>query len=231
MITRRTFLQTIGLATASFLIPGHRRNIDLMEFCGEYARHDYSLPHQVDDWIYATDSRMAVRVRPILADALLHANDRVPPFSRLPWDKSKLVWRPIQKPDPIVAVSICPQCGGSGYWPKPPAQFIVSCANCLGDGCSGCDDRGSYAHGYECSMCRGRMQGIFPSIVKVDDQYFDAGRVQKFYRMGSDYAIDPNGFSATPSATLLRFRFADGIGMLMPIRQDSAIERISEARS
>lgn len=235
MITRRTFLQAIGCGAASFVVPGQRRNIDLMEFCGEDAMHDYSLPHQVGEWTFATDARMAVRVRPILADAFHHKSDRVPPFARLPWDKSKLIWRPIPKLEPIVAAdSPCPKCDGTGYWPTPPESALVAC-DCYGEGCRDCDDRGDFAPGYECSMCCGKGLGKLPAMVKLDDAYVYVKYFRKFEKLGGEYAINPWSFPYQPAmrdrqVSLVRFRFADGDGMMMPIDPDSAVARIEAAR-
>jgi len=105
-MNRRGFIKSSASAIAasgclSWLItPEPRRTINLSTFCDteEGFKYDMQKPFEQDDWTYATDSRICVRVRPQSGD-VRDSEISLPPASKLPWwDRDDLRgWQPISK--------------------------------------------------------------------------------------------------------------------------------------
>ncbi len=245
-MTRRSALGSLAaalLCPATFVLPARRKTIDLMQFCDfqEHRKYDMRLPYELDDWTYATDSKICVRVRPATGD-VAQRKDKMPPFSQLSWnhDKLRIPWRTMPRLDAIEARdSDCTTCRGYGHVPyTQPAKDCEKCDGLgrewLGNGwdlsvpvtCRACNGKGYHrpADAVECPQCHGKAIGVFPSIVELDGRYFDAGLYAKAQALGGEFVHDNwNGMASYP---LLKFRFDGGHGMLIGLDPESARKRI-----
>lgn len=243
-MTRRDALKTFAGTLAAFVLPASRPRIDLMAFCGRYfLRYEMRLPHEVNDWTYATDGHVCVRVRPSVTDRV-ESHGKAPPFHTLTWNHDQLRgWRTLPRLQPILAAdSDCPQCDGTGYSPG------ITCTEC--EACDGlgdvwvnsnyddgrrrpCQDCGGLGHvppagTPECSNCHGKAVGVFPSVVKLDDSYYDAVLYEKVQALGGEFVTDY--LHARKAFPMLRFTFDGGSGLLMAIKGPLVEKRVARAR-
>lgn len=239
-MNRRTMLKA-GLATlAAFVLPAPRKRIDLMRFCDTAAcrlhRYDMRLPYCLDDWTYATDSRICVRVRPETADVFQHKGE-VPPFSSLDWNYDQIRgWRPLPDVQPIVGDNAkCPGCDGCGH---TPAETPQECETCGGTGhewigkgwhpsvpvrCKACRGRGHLIPPgcKTCDLCDGAGWGLFPAYAMLDGRYFDLQLYEKLKGLGgAEYTV----VEFLPDTPLLKFRFDGGDGLLVGLDDKTAKE-------
>lgn len=237
-MNRRSFFQlAAGSLLATFVRPTPRREIDLMAFCrrpGERfaSNFDLDLPWLHADWTYATDARVCVRVRPDAADKS-EREGKMPPFGSLRWDHADLRgWKSLRPLDPILAEGECPACFDSGY-----AGGIVGteCEKCYGGGwpdCKGCRGKGHVSPGTpECRVCDGGRRRVFPCLVEVDGMHFDAALYGKAQQLGGEYTGGQLHAGDIIHSPGLKFRFAEGDGLLMPISVEAARNRIAAASS
>lgn len=236
-MTRRTAMKAMIGSLATFVIPAPRRRIDLMQFCSRHPKVQWSvqLPHCLEDWTYATDTRVCVRVRPVLGDVAQHTG-KVPPFQSLSWNHDRLQgYRTLPKLDPLMVDGAeCLACDGTGTEGGVP---MVPCENCHGDGyawtndkmtncerCTVCAGQAEIlpAGVKQCPLCKGQGSGRFPSVVSLDGRYFDVKLYEKVRDLGAEYVHD--NFNAMPGKSMLKFRFDGGDGLLMGI-ESFAVER------
>lgn len=238
MLTRRNALKAMAGALAAFVLPAPRRHIDLTAFCSRRnrGRYDLRLPYCLEDYTYATDARVCVRVRPESADVALHTGP-VPPFGGLSWDHDRLRgWRPLPSLPALLADdSNCPACDGMGY----PGACAQDCERCAGTGvvwvgsnwdlseartCRECQGTGAQAPGVPpCSFCGGKAVGRFPALVCLEGRYFDAALYEKLRELGAEFVHD--NWHATPSYPLLKVRCAAGDGLLLGVEHSAAERR------
>ena len=240
-ITRRSALGVMLGTVASFVLPGQRKRIDLMQFVGEQRpKYDLRLPFHVADDCFATDGHICVKVEPDSGDKVQHSG-KVPPFHSLSWNHGQLRgWRDMPALPAIMADdSPCPNCHGYGHTPEVVPH---ECECCGGTGyelvgsewdishpitCRACRGRGhTLPEGcVTCQTCAGKGDGRFPSIVRVDGSYFDSALYEKARRLGGEFVLD--NWKGIPGAPLVKFRFDGGDGMLMGIERGAAERRIS----
>lgn len=245
-MTRRDALKTMAGALVAFVLPAPRKQIDLTQFCDRVERYRWDMrrPYCLEDWTYATDSKVCVRVRPALGD-VTQDTGKMPPFGQLSWNHARLSgWRCVPRLDPIPAAdSDCPKCDGTGYapgvccldcptcdatgweWANPgvPGNFATrQCQTCGGDG--GIGPPGVPP----CAACKGKAVGVLPSLVELGGRYFDAGLYEKVRRLNAEYVHD--NWNCVPGQTMLRFVFDGGEGLLMGVRKESAERRIADAK-
>lgn len=190
-------------------------------------------------FIYATDSRICVRLptRQLLND---EPDARLPPAWKIGWthDACERVWRPWPKARYIdadgsycfdcdgkghlPAVS-CPECGGHGAKPEIGWHEMMHdgvwppCLNCMGTG---------YA-GPKCSTCDGQGEGRLPGLQKLGNVFVAAEYHRKVADKlpGAEYSFD---FTRLPHGIfgVVMLRFDGGQGLLMPVTDNCAAERI-----
>ncbi len=252
-MNRRSALKSFAAIVATLILPAPRRQIDLRSFCAKEGnsrlKYDMTLPYEVGDNVYATDSRVCVRVRPQSGDV---ATDTVkmPPFESLTWNHDSLRGWSELKPQPglLCSDANCPACDGAGY---EGGVMGFECICCDGYGkkctdiddyvtvkCKPCEGRGIVAPpGIPvCANCRGKAVGVFPAVVCINGQYFDAKYYDKVRRLGgefvvSDFAMFPLTRKPTPQK-VLKFRFSDGgLGLLMGMDREAVETRLVGAKS
>ncbi len=114
----------------------------------QMGKRDLSTPHHLGDHIYATDSKVAVRVpaTPELIEAVRGLNSAPPPTDTLPWtdlySTVPLKIGPIPPPRDKVECSVC-------RGAKTLSE--ITCRECEGDGHVSCE----YHYQHECPRCTG----------------------------------------------------------------------------
>ncbi len=229
-LTRRTALKSMVAALASFILPAPRPRLNLLSFCArrEHGKYDLRLPYSLEDWTYATDSYLCVRVRPDSADRVQRTG-KIPPFDSLSWNHDRIAgWRQLPRLEPLVAdESECPACHG---WGLEGDAIAHECERCGGTGhewvgttynlshpitCRTCKALGHIVPpgAVVCRVCQGNAIGRFASVVKLGDRYFAADLYAKVRGLGGEFVLD--NLHANPSLPMLKVR-ADGVdGMLM----------------
>lgn len=236
-MTRRDALKaSIGALLGAYIAPAPRPAIDLRAFCARRPglKWDMRLPYHLDDWTYATDAAVCVRVAPVGADRVERAGE-VPPVEKLSWNHRRLRgWQPLPDVPALPAANTpCPTCDGYGCMGTP-----VECSRCDGMGenyegdwdhmgkfpdCTACAGVGLINCGPTCPTCKGvKPVGVRPGIVKVGGAYFDAELYRKVSSLGGEFVLD----NAKPGVPLLKFRFHGGDGLLMGLNQASAERRL-----
>lgn len=232
-MTRRDSFKTAAVGLLATFFRPARRPFDLMQFCdtmGRQHRYDLALPYTHNDWAYATDARVCVRVRPEAADVADHEG-RMPPFESLSWNHAGLRgWRTL--PDrPVIAAadSPCPDCDGTGNAGGVPS-LECECEGFGGLACRHCGGSGDIRPPgvAACPGCNGMAYGVFPAFVELGGRYFDARLYAKAQRLGAEYVHD--NWNCAAEFPMLKFRFAEGDGLLMGIRTGAAVRAIEEAR-
>lgn len=242
MLTRREALKLTAAGLATFVLPAKRPHIDLMQFCdkpGIERRFDLTLPWELDDWTYATDEHICVRVRPELGDAG-QREGRIPPFGSLSWNHAALRknlkgWRPLPRVDPLLCDNMsCPSCEGTG---NVAGEIPAECEVCGGTGsewvgyeyhishpvtCRYCKGKGCFQPAEECPDCKGDAIGVFPAVARLDGTYFDVRLYEKARSLGSEFIHD--NWNCMPHVPMIRFVFDGGEGLLMGMEK-SAVER------
>ena len=235
-LSRRSFLAS-AFATAILcptdLIRPARRRIDLAAFCGLtdgpfQHQYDLSSPFVQAERLYATDGRICLCVPPLAADVTI-ATAKLPPAAALPyWNHdSRHGWLDLpERPQVLTAMGWCPDCNGTGY-----VAPRVDCG--CGDGCHECFGIGYTAHAGKCPTCKGQPWRPLPTIVRLGhDSFFEFEQFAKVAGIGDvEYSPGLDGPPPKTSAVApLRFRFAEGVGLIMPLDPREAEKRIEEAR-
>lgn len=242
-MNRRDALKTMAAGLAAFVLPGWRKQIDLRAFCSRWplAHFDCNLPYCLEDWTYATDKRICVRVRPALTDVVQHTG-KVPPFEGLSWNHDLIRgWRELPRLEPIVADhTACPSCDGLGHTGTEPGH---DCERCDGMGkewvgsewdishpitCRACQGRGySLPPGAAvCPACGGNAIGRFPGLVNLGGKHYDVKLYERARGLGAEYVQDVHPSKRLPKAPLLKFRFDGGTGLLMGLDAACVTERL-----
>lgn len=243
MTRREAIAVSAGTLLGLFVRPTPRRSINLLDFCGqECAKYDLRLPYVYQDWTFATDSILCVRVRPIGSDKSDHRG-LIPPFEKLTFNHDRIRgWQSLPKLEPIIAqASNCPACDGYGRvghqinWKDCTTcggyghQIVYS--NSLGhnveEKCKSCDGLG-YPKSEKCRTCNGNAIGTLPGLVRLGTHYFDYGLYEKIRKLNPDYVLDY--WNSSPSMPMMKFKFAEGDGMIMGVDQNSAMRRIKDAK-
>jgi hypothetical protein len=224
-MNRRDVLKSAIGGLCTFLIPAPRPRIDLAAFCARNKswRYDMRQPFQVDDWIYATDAKAIIRVRPSWLDKA-ESEGPIPPAALLPWDHDKLRgWKPLRKlPGLLCDDSNCPECDGTGFADgvcgEECGECNGFCAGCGRSSCDTCHGRGVMPRPgvADCPACQGKAIGRFPAVVKVDGRYFDVRLYRKVASLGGEAVVaDFPVRESYPAGPHLKFRFDGGDGILM----------------
>lgn len=231
-MTRRTALKALAAGMAAFVLPAPRRTIDLTAFCDwrkATRRYDMAMPYELEDWTYATDSKVCVRVRPEMADAVHHVG-KMPPFESLNWNHDTLRgWQPMPSRSPLLEHDgMCPACEGYGFEGGVCGNECETCEGTGVDGravsrswrCEPCDGSGFVAPPgvAKCPACKGNAMGDFPSVVELEGRYFDVALYERVRSLGAEFAFDwltPAEFRPLTSE-VLKFKFSGGEGLLMP---------------
>jgi hypothetical protein len=246
-MNRREFMgSAVAAALASFILPSPRKRIDLRNFCAseEHPRWSMKMPYEVEEFTYATDGKICVRVRPQLGDKVV-SQGPIPPFGSLQWGHDKLTgWRSLRRLSPVEAIdSCCPTCDGYGHTSD---GIMRECEQCVGTGhvwvgsdydishpkkCPRCKGAGHFppVGAIICPTCDGYAIGTFPTIVEIDGQYFDAKLYSKAWSLDGEYLLD--NFNSCPSYPMLRLRFDGGVGLLMGLDKAESIHRIEGVAS
>jgi hypothetical protein len=244
-LDRRDALKTMAAGLVSFIIPAPRKSIDLAAFCArEPGRYDLTKPYELDDYVFASDAKICVRIAPESADRTIREG-KIPPFGTLPWDHDRLRgWRPLPELPALRATGAnCPACDGTGNTLGIAGR---ECEGCDGDGeewvdpndyrrtrCRTCHGSGFMlpAGASVCPTCSGHAIGTFPSVVNLDGRFFDAKLYDKVRRLGVEYVTTDwhRGVGVSKSDALLSFRFDGGRGMLMGHDPAKAARRIAAA--
>jgi len=244
MTRREAIAVSLGAMLGTFVRPTPRRTINLLDYCGgEGFKYDCRLPYVYEDWTYATDSFICLRVRPVGSDKAEHKG-KIPPFEQLTFNHEKLRgWKTLPKLDPIVAKdSYCPACNGFG---RIGHQINwKDCKDCDGYGhqmtysywndhgieskCKTCFGRG-FPISEECQFCKGVSIATIPGIVSLNGHYFDYGIYEKVRKLNVEYVQDY--WSGRESMPFMKFKFAEGDGMVMGLDKVSSERRIADAKS
>jgi hypothetical protein len=216
-MNRREMLKNAMAGLATFLLPAPRPRVDLATFCARESgsRYEMRYPFQVRDWTYATDARAIVRVRPSWSDKA-ESEGPIPPAALLPWDHDRLRgWKPIRQLPPLLCDDAdCPECDGTGF---ADGRMGEGCEWC-GLGCRRCNYRGVMPRPgvADCPACKGNAIGQFPSVVKIDNRYFDVRLYRKVAALGGEaVVVDMPKSRHCDAYTHLKFRFDGGDGLLM----------------
>lgn len=234
-MNRRQMLGT-GLAAllGSFVRPVPRK-IDLAAFCrpDNWGRYDLRLPYTVGESLYATDASVCIRVDSNGRDTFDHEG-KIPPFTALPWDHDYTRgWKELGNPKAMLAAeTVCTVCDGSGY----PGLKSAECPHCEGFACEMCKYKGELIpDGFaKCCHCGGEGEGVFPGLVNVGGMYFDESKFRRIpEKLGNvEYAVGEFfNFNWKEPTPILLFRFDGGTGMLMPINETTARDRLTAVRS
>lgn len=239
MTRRESIAIMAGTLIGTFVKPMPRRSINLLDFCGsERMKYDLRLPYVYNDWTFATDSIVCVRVRPIGSDKADHTGD-IPPFEKLKFNHDRLRgWQTMTEMNPITAKhSNCPACNGYG---RIGHQINwKDCQACGGYGhqmtyavwhdygiekkCKACDGRG-FPKTETCKVCCGNAIGTLPGLVCVNGEYFDYGYYERIRKLNAEYVNDY--WLGCKSIPALKFKFAEGDGILLGIDSHAAKHRI-----
>jgi len=189
---------------------------------------------------YATDDRVCVRVPINTGDLIDKEKKDLPPVGTLGWTHT---WnyrgRWVRWPRAAyldAADTECLRCCGTGDLAGCPLE----CDDCGGTGhewvgseydishpirCRACKGKGCFVK-EECPKCKGNAIGIFPGIQRLEQCYIDCDYHRKISCLsGVEYFVPENPVSEKP----IRFRFDGGVGLLMPLDQKRAEERIAQA--
>jgi hypothetical protein len=224
-MNRREMLKNAMAGLATFLVPAPRPRVDLTAFCAKDQPNRYEMryPFQVRDWTYATDAKAIVRVRPSWLDKA-ESEGPIPPAVLLPWDHDRLRgWKPIRQLPPLLCDdSSCPECDGTGFADGRMGQECDECGgfcqSCGPSSCDTCHGRGVMPRPgvADCPACGGKAIGRFPSVVKIDNRYFDVRLYRKVAALGGDaVVVDMPKSRHCDAYTHLKFRFDGGDGLLM----------------
>lgn len=221
-LTRRGFLAaSAGLLLSTLVRPAPRR-LDLTAFCSPFRsrRYEFRHPFRQGDWLYATNSKVAVRAVASGLDAEL-ARCELPPASALPWwDHDSLRgWQPL-RPEVLMIYGKCPTCNGWGV-----IGNVRDCPQCDGEAPLSCPCNFGVAGDRVCPDCAGdQTSRPVPGLVRIGDRYYSAHEARKFQATGECL------WAAVDSETApLRLRGDGFAGLLMPIDRQSAKQKIAEA--
>lgn len=192
----------------------------LQKFCStDEMRENLARPWTVDEFTYATDGCMLIRVPRIEG---VEGNTSAPNVKKFfsehgHDDGSEWLLIPETKGNELVP---CDECGGSGKYDE--------CQECEGSGkveyendyntygmtCKTCDGSGKAGKGKECELCDG--SGKMEKVVKIElnGVLFNAGYLKLISALPS-CQIQVTVSEMHPPAY---FRFDGGVGLLMPMR-------------
>lgn len=230
--TRRSFLATAATATLAGLLPTWlvqpaRRRINLMDFClpayQNSSGYRMDQPFEQEDWLYATNGHICLRVRPETADTKL-GEERLPPAAGLHWPDDQARWRKMPEPIVFLAHGYCHACDGHAH-----EGNLQECPKCEGWGCKACFGMGSTGD-RPCPQCGGKPLGNWPCLARIEEQYYQVHLIDKVRSLG-DLEISQNTRPFIPDHGYpLAFRFEGGTGLLMPFDQSAARRNIELAR-
>lgn len=240
-VTRRDALKLAAAALVSFVLPAPRRELDLMKFCRRrpLGKYDCTLPYELEDFTFATDAKICVRVRPQSGD-VIQAKGQVPPFDALSWNHERIRgWRPLPRLEPLLAKdSACPVCDGFGLEGDDIFQECERCDGCGNEWtgadyhlsypitCRVCKGKGHVAPpgAAVCRACKGEAIGTFPSVVNLDGRYFEARLYELARQTGAEFVHD--NWNAISRFPMLKFAFPSGVGLLMGIEVGAVDRRL-----
>ena len=247
-MNRREALLTMAGTLAAFVLPAPRLRVNLRQFCARLpgVKYDCTMPYSFNDFVYATDQHVCLRVRPALADRVHHEGP-VPPFDALSWNHDRLRgWRSLPKLEPLLAKdSSCDRCDGCWYTHDGDPAMCSECATCDGMGrtwegngwdlsvpvqCVSCLCGGLVPppNAIKCPDCDGKAIGVFPSVVRLDGVYFDRVLYERVRGAGGEFVHD--NWHAMSSYPLMKFRLdGEGDGLLMGMDRIGVESRLVKA--
>jgi hypothetical protein len=233
-INRRGFMATSALLLPSWWLPkiaAPPKLLDLSPFCerDDWGTRRYKMdrPFEQDDFVYATDGRVAVMARPQFCPAHTDEVGRLPPCNKLPWpDADSAGWSPLSS---IVRVPdqrdfyycSCPLCDGHGAtgWTELcdcedgwvlnyAGDDMVQCPRkCNGHGAIG---------GTRCQECDGK--GNVDYVLKLGDGLFAPRYVHLLTQLpGAEVRLGhmANGDKKSAYFNAMEVRFEGGSAILM----------------
>ena len=243
MTRRESIAIMAGTLIGTFVKPMPRRSINLLDFCGsERMKYDLRLPYVYNDWTYATDSFICLRVRPNGSDKTDHKG-KIPPFEQLTFNHDTLRgWKSLPKLDPIIATdTYCQECNGYGRigyqinWKE--------CRDCQGYGhqmkyddssdlliekkCKSCHGNG-FPISEKCPKCNDKPIATMPGIVCLNGHYFDYNNYEKIRKLNVEFICET--LNDPKPIPMLKFKFSEGDGMMIGLDKNIAEERISDAK-
>lgn len=243
MTRREAIAVSIGAMIGTFIRPTPRRTINLMDYCGgEMLRYDCRLPYVFEEWTYATDSFICLRVRPVGSDKTDHKGE-IPPIEKLTFNHDTLRgWKTLPKLNPIIATdTYCQECNGYGRigyqinWKE--------CRDCQGYGhqmeydgssdlliekkCKSCHGNG-FPIAEKCPKCNGKPIATMPGIVCLEGHYFDYNNYEKIRKLNVEFICET--LNDPKPIPMLKFKFSEGDGMMIGLDKNIAEKRISDAK-
>lgn len=229
-MNRRSALKAIA---ACFAVPvignlpilGNRKSLDMTPFCdSDFSRCDLSTPFHLRGFVYATDSRIMVRIPG--EEFQSHGDRRVPNADALPWwlqsakwhDWPRMEWQPDVSPH-----QRCPICDGKGR----VGREVTVCENC--DDCYvvGVDHSGhpyrcgkcecfptGYVGGERCRFCDGDGQAMWKPQIQRVGEGFVHGRYDSLVR------LLPNVRYSDLGDGCYRLAFDGGEGLVMGLARE-----------
>lgn len=212
-MTRRGFLAAAGGLLMSTLVRPAPRRIDLASFCYPFQHQRFELrtPFRQGDWLYATNSKVAVRVDPVGLDTAID-RAKLPPASGLSWwDHDRLRgWKPLRG-EVLMAWWECPTCDDWGV-----IGHIRHCPECDGENPLGCPCDNGVVGDRACPDCDSKVSRATPGLVRIGDLYCSTHEFRKFAAAGECEYV--SGADGSP----IRIR-GDGFdGLLMPVDSQRA---------
>lgn len=174
---------------------------EIQKFCSkDPTRMTLSQPFQIDEWVYATDGYLAIRIP---ASSIL---DQIAQIDNESYIKTL---RDFFSSDPVLKSILA--------FPEKPEE--KECALCQGEGI---DTYGHCGHQAECTSCDGSGQALDDYQVDVGGILFSADVFSRIRGL-PNIAIEVN-----PSHPLKphRFRFDGGEGVIMPMRKSQRLRTV-----
>jgi len=213
-MTRRGFLAAgAGLLLSTLVRPAPRR-LDLSVFCCPFSNSRYEMrsPFRQDDWVYATNSHVAARVRPRGTDVDT-GSAKLPPAASLPWWNHDRLrgWQPL-RPQVMLAYWACPTCDGWGF-----VGNLRDCPECDGENPLGCPCLNGVVGDRVCPECDSKVSRPTLGLARIGCQYFSTHEVRKFQAGECEWVASSKWSPITNGDEPLRIR-GDGFdGLLMPV--------------
>lgn len=206
--------------------------IDLTQFCNANDPREFiRTPFSDDQYTYATDGHIIIRV-PRIPEITVPGGTTLPQWKQMPWDHDTLTeWHPLPSEIPNSRQVECKSCDGTGK--------VITCEDCDGDGeveytydslsgktydadleCPVCDGRGKMnGNGERCEDCDGHGHRFEAVAVKVESfGLYVSNQLLQRVKDFPGIVIAIKGPVTPNDLPPIRFRFSEGVGIIMPMR-------------